>query len=128
MSSESTGVSWQMSSTGSGDLLFTDPDDVFDAVQDTLGRKWHLRIVYRLLENGPMGFSALKSAIVGVSSKMLSESLTRLEDDGLVDREVVSDQPVRVQYSLTERGRGLEPVVSALIEWGAEHGPDREAE
>ncbi|ELZ21112.1 transcriptional regulator, HxlR family protein [Halosimplex carlsbadense 2-9-1] len=117
-----------MSSTGSGDLLFTDPDDVFDAVQDTLGRKWHLRIVYRLLENGPMGFSALKSAIVGVSSKMLSESLTRLEDDGLVDREVVSDQPVRVQYSLTERGRGLEPVVSALIEWGAEHGPDREAE
>ncbi len=117
-----------MSSTGSDDLLFTDPDEVFDAVQDTLGRKWHLRIVYRLLEDGPMGFSALKSAIHGVSSKMLSESLTRLEDDGLVDRAVVSDQPVRVEYSLTDRGRALEPVVSAVIEWGTEHGPEGEGE
>jgi DNA-binding HxlR family transcriptional regulator len=113
---------------GTDTVLFTDPDEVFDAVQDTLGRKWHLRIVYQLLDNGPMGFSALKSEIVGVSSKMLSESLTRLEDDGLVDREIVSDQPVRVEYSLTERGRALEPVVSAVIGWGSEYGPERESE
>jgi len=126
MSSESTTASWNGSSAGTDTLLFTDPDEVFDAVQDTLGRKWHLRIVYQLLENGPMGFSALKSAVAGVSSKMLSESLTRLEDDGLVDREIVSDQPVRVEYSLTERGRALEPVVSAVVEWGAEYGPVEE--
>jgi len=123
MSSESTAASWKGSSAGTNTLLFTEPDEVFDAVQDTLGRKWHLRIVYQLLENGPMGFSELKSEVVGVSSKMLSESLTRLEDDGLVDREIVSDQPVRVEYSLTERGRALEPVVSAVVEWGAEYGP-----
>jgi len=126
MSSESTSASWNGSSAGTDTLLFTDPDEVFDAVQDTLGRKWHLRIVYQLLENGPMGFSALKSEVVGVSSKMLSESLTRLEDDGLVDREIVSDQPVRVEYSLTECGRALEPVVSAVVEWGAEYGPAEE--
>jgi len=123
MSSESTAASWKGSSAGTNTLLFTEPDEVFDAVQDTLGRKWHLRIVYQLLENGPMGFSELKSEVVGVSSKMLSESLTRLEDDRLVDREIVSDQPVRVEYSLTERGRALEPVVSAVVEWGAEYGP-----
>jgi len=128
MSSETTAASWHTSSTGSIDMLFTDPHEVFDAVQDTLGRKWHLRIVYQLLENGPMGFSELKSAIAGVSSKMLSESLTRLEDDGLVDRAVVSDQPVRVNYSLTEQGRALEPVVSALVEWGSEYGPEPEEE
>jgi len=122
MSSESTTASWNGSSAGTDTLLFTDPEEVFDAVQDTLGRKWHLRIVYQLLENGPMGFSALKSEVVGVSSKMLSESLTRLEDDGLVDREIVSDQPVRVEYSLTEQGRALQPVVSAVVEWGAEYG------
>jgi DNA-binding HxlR family transcriptional regulator len=122
MSSESTTASWNGSSAGTDTLLFTDTDEVFDAVQDTLGRKWHLRIVYQLLENGPMGFSALKSEVVGVSSKMLSESLTRLEDDGLVHREIVSDQPVRVEYSLTERGRALQPVVSAVVEWGAEYG------
>jgi len=128
MSSESTAASWDSSSTGTDTLLFTAPDEVFDAVQDTLGRKWHLRIVYQLLDKGPMGFSALKSEVVGVSSKMLSESLTRLEEDALVDREIVSDQPVRVEYSLTERGRALEPVVSAVIDWGSEYGPERESE
>jgi len=128
MSSESTTVSWDGSSTGADRPLFTEPNEAFDAVQDTLGRKWHLRIVYRLLESGPMGFSALKDEVVGVSSKMLSESLTRLEDDGVVDREIVSDQPVRVEYSLTERGRALEPVVSAVVTWGTEYGPEDEAE
>ena len=122
MSSESTAASWSGPSAGTDRPLFTDPDEVFDAVQDTLGRKWHLRIVYQLLENGPMGFSALKSEVVGVSSKMLSESLTRLEDDGLVDREIVSDQPVRVEYSLTERGHALEPVAATVIAWGSEYG------
>jgi len=128
MSSEPTAASWNGTGTGTDSLLFTDPDEVFDAMQDTLGRKWHLRIVYQLLENGPMGFSALKSEIVGVSSKMLSESLSRLEDDGLVDREIVSDQPVRVEYSLTDQGRALEPVVSAVIDWGAEYALEAETE
>jgi DNA-binding HxlR family transcriptional regulator len=124
MSSESTATSWEPVDTGVDQPLFTDPDEVFDAVQDTLGRKWHLRIVYHLIHEGPMGFSALKSTVAGVSSKMLSESLTRLEDDGLVDREIVSDQPVRVEYSLTERGRALQPVVSAVVDWGTEYGPE----
>jgi len=128
MSSESTTASWNGTETGTGTLLFTEPNEVFDAVQDTLGRKWHLRIVYQLLENGPLGFSALKSEMVGVSSKMLSESLSRLEDDGLVNREIVSDQPVRVEYSLTERGNALEPIVSAVIDWGSEYVPEQGAE
>ena len=106
-----------------GQSLFTNPSELFDDVQDILGRKWHLRIVYRLLEHGPMGFSALKSELVDVSSKMLSESLTTLEADGIVDRTIVNDQPVRVEYSLTERGRALEPVVSSVVHWGTEYGP-----
>jgi len=101
---------------------------VFDAVQETLGRKWHLRIVYQLLENGPLGFSALKGELVGVSSKMLSESLTTLEEESLVDRDIVSDQPVRVEYSLTQRGQALEPVVSAVMAWGAEYGLEQRGE
>ncbi|MEF8977178.1 MAG: helix-turn-helix domain-containing protein [Halapricum sp.] len=122
MSSESRNVSWNGSDGGTDRPLFVEPDEVFDAVQETLSRKWHLRIVYQLLENGPLGFSALKREIAGVSSKMLSESLTRLEDEDLVDREIVSDQPVRVEYSLTERGTALEPMVSELVSWGVEHG------
>jgi DNA-binding HxlR family transcriptional regulator len=105
-----------------GQALFTNPSDVFDDVQSVLGRKWQLRIVYQLLEHGPMGFSELKTELVGVSSKMLSESLTTLEEDGIVDREVVSEQPFRVEYSLTERGEALEPVVSSAIQWGTQYG------
>jgi len=119
MSSES--LSWNRR-TADSPSLFTNPSEVFDDVQEVLGRKWHLRIVYQLLENGPLGFSGLKSELVGVSSKMLSESLTTLEDHGVVDREIVSEQPVRVEYSLTERGRALEPVVSSVVTWGTEYG------
>lgn len=121
MSSEPTAMSWNRSGRGNGRRLFVDPAAVFDAVQDVFGRKWHLRIVYRLLENGPTGFSGLKSEVSGISSKMLSESLTALEAEGLVDRELVSEQPVRVEYSLTEEGRALEPVVSEIIEWSEEY-------
>ncbi|WP_368409470.1 winged helix-turn-helix transcriptional regulator [Halovenus salina] len=101
-------------------VLFADPDEIFDDVQPVLGRKWHLRIVYQLLENGAMGFSALKRKMTGVSSKMLSESLDSLEDERIVERSVVSEQPVRVEYDLTERGRALEQVVTAVMNWGYE--------
>ena len=122
MSSDSSAVSWQRSTTETETPLFVDPSEVFDSVQDVLGRKWHLRIVYQLLEHGTLGFSGLKSEVEGVSSKMLSESLTNLEDGGIVDREIVNDQPVRVEYSLTERGQALDGVISELVSWGSEHG------
>jgi DNA-binding HxlR family transcriptional regulator len=121
MSSESTAL---RSGTDSLDRpLFADPEEIFDDAQAVLGPKWHLPIVYHLLESGPMGFSALKSETEGVSSKMLSESLQSLEAAGIVHREVLTEQPVRVEYSLTERGRALDEVVSAVLNWGVEFDP-----
>lgn len=86
-----------------------------------LGRKWHPVIIHRLLKNGPTGFNALKHAVDGISAKVLSDSLERLEEHGLVERTVVSERPFRVQYSLTERGDSLEPVISEMREWGETH-------
>jgi len=123
MSSESRTLGWNQSGTVSRPY-FTDVDAAFGVIHELLGRKWHLRIVYHLLEDGPLGFSALKDRLDGVSSKMLSESLSSLEDDSLVDRNIVSDQPVRVEYSLTERGAALERVVEELLRWDAEHSPE----
>ena len=91
------------------------------ATATVLGRKWHPVIVHRLLQRGPLGFNALKEAVDGVSSKVLSDSLENLEGHGLVDREIVSEKPFRVEYSLTERGRSLEPVIGAMREWGEDH-------
>jgi DNA-binding HxlR family transcriptional regulator len=86
-----------------------------------IGRKWHPVIVHRLLDDGPMGFNALETAVDGISSKVLSDSLSDLEASGIVDRTVVSEKPVRVEYALTDRGADLEPVVVAMAEWGRTH-------
>jgi len=90
-----------------------------------LDGKWDPVIVHRLVEQGPLGFNRLQESIGDVSSTVLSESLDDLEADGVVDRTVVSEKPFRVEYSLTERGEDLEPVIAALQEWGRTHlGPD----
>jgi DNA-binding HxlR family transcriptional regulator len=83
-----------------------------------IGKKWHPVIIHRLLEHGPLGFNALKTEVDGISSKVLSDSLSDLEESQLVDRTIVSEKPFRVEYSLTERGSALEPIVDAMAEWG----------
>ena len=95
-----------------------------------IGKKWHPVIVHRLLEHGPMGFNALKEEVDGISSKVLSDSLEDLEEKTLVDRAIISEKPFRVEYSLTERGESLAPVIYAMRDWGMEHlepAPDRES-
>ena len=86
-----------------------------------IGKKWHSVIVHRLLEAGPLGFNALKDEVDGISSKVLSDSLSDLEEARLVEREIISEKPFRVEYSLTERGADLEPVIDAMAEWGETH-------
>lgn len=78
-----------------------------------IGRKWHLVIIYHLFEHGPLGFAALAEVIDGISSKVLSESLEDLERNGFINRMVVSDTPFRVEYSLTDSGRSLEPIIES---------------
>jgi len=126
MSSESPALASE-SPVASDRSYFVDPETTFEGVRDLLGRKWHMRIVYYLLDDGPMGFSELKDELSGVSSKMLSESLSSLQERGLVVRDIVSDQPVRVTYSLTEKGAALAPLVDDIIRWDSEYGADGEA-
>lgn len=86
-----------------------------------IGRKWHSVIIHRLLKNGPLGFTALKEEVDGISSKVLSDSLEDLDEKTLVDRNIVSEKPFRVEYSLTERGQSLEPIIMSMGEWGEKH-------
>jgi DNA-binding HxlR family transcriptional regulator len=102
--------------------LFADPETALHDMQEIVGRKWHPVLLYYLLTDGPMGFSALKRRIDGISSKMLSESLSVLEENGVVARELLDDQPVRVEYTLTERGEALDGVITQMVHWGTEHG------
>jgi DNA-binding HxlR family transcriptional regulator len=86
-----------------------------------VGKKWHPVVIHRLLDEGPSGFSELEDSVDGVSSKVLSEVLDDLESKRLIDREIVSEKPVRTEYSLTDHGESLEPVISAMRDWGKRH-------
>lgn len=68
-----------------------------------------------------MGFGDLADELGSVTNKVLSETLSDLEDHDVVERDVVAEQPVRVRYSLTDHGQDLAPVVDALAEWGQTH-------
>ncbi|MEF8826863.1 MAG: helix-turn-helix domain-containing protein [Halapricum sp.] len=92
------------------------------SMTDLFGRKWCPVVLYRLLRDGPMGFSELKREIDGISGKMLTESLETLETRyGLVERSVVSDRPFRVTYEPTERGESLDPLLGEMLDWATEH-------
>ena len=85
---------------------------------DVIGKKWHPVIIHRLLQHDALRFNELSEEVGGITNKMLSQSLEDLEEKELVNREIVSKKPVAVEYSLTERGRSLQPVIDSLEEWG----------
>lgn len=91
-----------------------DIHDRLIAVTDLLGRKWSLVIMYELLERGPLGFAALKDEVDALSGKVLAQTLEDLVTSELIDRRIVNDRPVRVEYSVTERGRQLRPVITTI--------------
>ena len=85
---------------------------------DVIRKKWHPVIIHRLLQHDALRFNELGDEVGAITNKMLSQSLEDLEEKELVDREIVSEKPVAVEYSLTERGQSLEPVIESLAEWG----------
>lgn len=93
-------------------------DHVALDVLDLLSGKWHPVVVLTLLDREPLGFNEVLDAIPDVSGKVLSGTLEELGDAGVVDRTVVNESPLRVEYELTEAGRELATVFDALEDWG----------
>jgi DNA-binding HxlR family transcriptional regulator len=82
-----------------------------------LGKKWYLVIVHRLMGR-KMGFNELKEAVGEISAKILAQALQDLQEKQIVDRRLASESPVRVEYSLTEKGQDLQNVLAGLELWG----------
>ena len=83
---------------------------------ELVGRRWTGAIIRALLP-GPARFGALRDTIPDMSDRMLAERLRELECEGVVERRVIPETPVRVEYALTPKGRELEETVLALAKW-----------
>ena len=90
--------------------------DVATTVQ-IIGNKWKLLIMRNLLMRS-WRFNELRKSLGGVSQKVLTDSLRQLESDGIILRTVYPEVPPRVEYSLTELGESMRPVLSAMGDWG----------
>lgn len=89
------------------------------AAVNMVGGKWK-PIILHILEEETMRFGELQRAIPPVSQKMLTQQLRELEADGIVQRQVFAEKPLRTEYSLTPRGISLQPILQALYVWGSE--------
>lgn len=85
-----------------------------------IGSKWKLLILRNLMHR-PWRFNELRRSIGGISPKALTDSLRSLEEDGIVVRTVYAEVPPRVEYSLSELGETLRPILTAIQVWGEEY-------
>ena len=90
----------------------------FELTLLVMGGKWKPVILYHLATEGVMRFSDLRRSIGGVTERMLARQLRELEADRIVHREVYREVPTRVEYSLTDLGSGLVPILRELRDWG----------
>lgn len=86
-------------------------------VVSRFGDKWSLLVILVLNENGSVRFNQLGKLIPDISTKMLASTLRTLEADGLAHRQVFAEVPIRVEYTLTQRGKSLVPIINSLTEW-----------
>lgn len=87
----------------------------FEKAISLLSQRWTALVIYQLL-TGPQRFNEIQSAI-GISGKVLSDRLKDLEHQGIINRKVIPETPVIIEYSLTEKGHSMEPILRSIEKW-----------
>lgn len=85
-----------------------------------IGSKWKL-LILRDVQEGPQRFGELKKSLSGISQKVLTESLRAMEQDGILIRTIYAEVPPRVEYSLSELGETMRPIIKEMENWGAKY-------
>ena len=105
-----------------GDVVSRTQDKTFYCEKEltlaVIGGKWKMLILWHLGKQGTKRFGELKSLMPGITQRMLVNQLRELEDDHIVHREVYPVVPPKVEYSLTEQGETLMPILDSMYEWG----------
>ncbi|MCH5275261.1 MAG: helix-turn-helix transcriptional regulator [Lachnospiraceae bacterium] len=93
----------------------------FSYTLSLINGKYKMTILYTLMEFGVVRFNEMKKYIGDISYKTLSSTLKELESDQLINRKEYPQIPPKVEYSLTERGKSLIPILDGMCEWGDKH-------
>jgi DNA-binding HxlR family transcriptional regulator len=88
----------------------------FHRASELIGRRWTGAIIFVLLKSR-CRFATLRGAIPDITDRMLSDRLQELEEEGILERTVIPDTPVRVEYSLTKKGHALAAAIDAIADW-----------
>lgn len=88
----------------------------FEKAVELLSKRWTALIVFQLL-NGPQRFVGIEHSLPNLSGKMLSERLRELEAEGIIRRDVYPETPVRIEYSLTDKGQAMAPLFDVIGQW-----------
>lgn len=86
-----------------------------------IGSKWTIQILYQLCQVNTMRFGQLQRALDGISPRTLSARLQELEKHRIVNKKIFKEIPLRVEYSLTEKGTSLKEVINKMKSWGEEN-------
>ncbi|MCA0971692.1 helix-turn-helix transcriptional regulator [Halobacillus litoralis] len=86
-----------------------------------IGGKWKSVILWHLGMDGTHRYNELRRLLPGVAHKMLSQQLKELEEDGFIQRKQYDEIPPKVEYSMTEEGKTLLPILEAMHDWGESH-------
>jgi DNA-binding HxlR family transcriptional regulator len=100
------------------EIMFSCP---VDATISQIGGKYKAVILYHLIEDRVLRFHELQKYLPQATPKMLTQQLRELEKDGLIHREVYPVVPPKTEYSLTERGETLTPIISSICQWGRDY-------
>ena len=96
------------------------------ATMAVIGGKWKVTLVNRIYTDSPARFGALKRCLKGISQTMLTSQLRELEEEGIISRKIYAEMPPRVEYTLTEFGLSLGPIIQTMADWGIKHRLNKE--
>ena len=102
-------------------IIFDENSCPVTATMKVLGGKWKPILINAIYLTAPARFGELKRSVKGITQSMLTQQLRELEDDGLISRKIYAEIPPRVEYTLTEFGLTLSPIMQSMAKWGEEY-------
>jgi DNA-binding HxlR family transcriptional regulator len=102
-------------------LVFDENSCPVTATMQVLGGKWKSILINAIYLTAPARFGELKRSVKGITQSMLTAQLRELEEDGIISRKIYAEIPPRVEYTLTEFGLTLSPIILSMSEWGKQY-------